>query len=204
MITIKELTELTNVSRKQINNRINKIRGKYPSLIKGGGKGKGGRYSVDPLFVNYLTRLNPDLPDIKRVETTTNSLVSWKNYSKISWKWFGCYSPASVYEPKHLTDLIPLQDGEIVFYSIHAKDDTDNLHIHFSSNSELPKTKLNTPDRSILLYSEVKEFNHHLKEECFDYFTNFNMVRSGRQYIVDYGFIMGYIEKKKVNRLILS
>lgn len=207
MITLKELTELTNVSRKQINNRINKIKGKYPSFIKGGGRGKGGRYYIDSLFVKYLIRSNstPILPqqDVN-LSGDTKSLVGWKNFSKIRWKWFGCYSPVSIYDPKDLISLIPLQDGEIAFYSIHAKDTSENLHIHFVSNSEVTKTKLQTPCKGILMNSKIIEFDYLLMKECYDYYTNYDKMRSGQQYLVDYGMVMGVKRNQLLFNMSLS
>lgn len=208
MITIKELTELTtDVSRKHINNRINRIKNKYPSLIKGGGRGKGGRYYIDPLFVKYLIRSNstPIHPqqDVNLTKDT-KSLVGWKNFSKIRWRWFGCYSPVNIYDPKNLISLIPLQDGEIAFYSIHAKDTSDSLHIHFVSNSEITKTKLQTPYKGILMNSKIIEFDYLLMKECYDYYTNHNKMRSGQQYLVDYGMVMGVKRNQLLFNMSLS
>ncbi len=55
MTTLSELIHLTNITRKQINNRTLPLSKRYPKLIKGGGKGKRGKYFIHPILTRYLT-----------------------------------------------------------------------------------------------------------------------------------------------------
>lgn len=207
MITIKELYGLTNVSRKQINNRVNKIKWKYPQLIKGGGKGKGGKYSVNNLFMNYLTRLNPNQPTPSEGTgiVSKRCIIDYSElFNSIDWNWFGCLSTTSLFETEKLFQLLHLQDGEILFYSIHSTGKLDKLHIHFTSNSELPKSRQIKQHEGLIINTLIKEFRNPLKRECYDYFTNFRNSTNRNQIIVDYGFLIGYSEKKqhKILRLV--
>jgi len=206
MTTIDELYQLTNVTRKQVNNRVNKLKCKYPNFIMGGGKGKGGKYKIDPLFFKYLTRLKPHQSKPNQVINRNNnhSSVNWENFSNVKWDWFGCVSTTSVFEVEQLLNLINLKDGELLFYSVHSLGRLDELHLHFISNSELMPSKQFKNQNGIITNIKINKFRDSLKRECYEYFTNFAKTRDRNQLLIEYGFLIGYLEKKQLKKMYLT
>lgn len=189
-ITIKDILPHTDISRKQVNNRIKKLI-PYKNLVKGGGKGKGGLYRVNSIFFNYLTLLKSIKykSNIVRNKDVINNLIInlFETYKLVNWTYFGCYSPPKVYCVDALLELLPLKDGELLFYAIHGRKSTDELHIHFvvTTNSNIQKFEY-LENKSKMSVNAVP-FRNELQSECFTYFIN----PKENQFLVDYGFLFG-------------
>jgi hypothetical protein len=208
MITINELTPLTNITRKQINNRLIPLVNRYPNLIKGGGRGKRGKYSIHPLLIKYLTHYKPytSLEDIKvwdeiqsdylKTFTPINTLETFK---KVEWKFFCCYSPASNLDSHVLINLISLEVGDMVFYSIHT-DEKEKNHIHFVT-THCDEKRLKNYDK-VMDIPEVVPFISLELEGCYNYFTNLQLYR-GKQRVTEYGYIIGLKDRKGIKKVIL-
>lgn len=201
-ISIKELLPLTNITRKQLNNRIQNIRGKYPDLIKGGGKGKGGRYSIHPFFTTYLIQPHWSRTFTPHQKNNTEKRISeflksktpinyYELFKSIRWDRFCCYSPLKkIYDPIELINLIPLNDGDVSFYSIHRFHD-ESLHIHFTLLNDV-LTHYKVPESRVdWLNVQIEKYDFNQSEGCFQYFTNTELLRDKNQKLVGYGFLMG-------------
>jgi hypothetical protein len=214
MVTIEQLTHLTNVSRKQMNNRVLALKHRYPKIIGGGGKGKRGKYKIHPIMAKVLTRpnrgKNTSIVDLMGFEFEQSKFLESLNQSNpfglFNWRWFCCYSPPKIYESQKLIDLIPLKPNDISFYSIHGRNnltkgikDSENLHIHFVIDTEQTKKELSSP--KICLDPDITDYRPELSQECFHYFTNPSIHRSENQYIVEYGYLMNITEKRKSYRI---
>lgn len=210
-ITIKEMIHLTNITRKQLNNRIQQIRGRYPNLINGGGKGKGGRYYIHPFLITYLTQphwyteINPqqNFNSEKELITSRNQIDYYQIFKSIEWDWFCCYCPLKkIYDPLELINLIPLRDGDVSFYSLHRFQD-ESLHIHFVLKTDtLTHYKIS---QSLIDWIDVetKTYDFNQLDGCFQYFTNTKLLRGKNQKLVGYGFVMGVSCRGYVKTIIL-
>ena len=197
MYQIQEILSLTNVSRKQVNNRIRKLKNKYPNLITGGGRGRGGKYLLHTLMIPFLLRLNEErtLANnekelwIKKQRLFLESVSNYNNletFSKVEWDWFCCFRPPNEYDIQTLIDLIPKSDvTDIAYYSIHRQE--DKLHIHFVLKTNMNKNQilnsLNTIcDKDCLAYDKSKT------SDCYNYLSNLNVKRRGEQMLLDCGY----------------
>jgi len=188
-LTIKDILSKTDISRKQVNNRINKIK-HHNKLVTGGGKGKGGRYLFNSIFFNYLSLSKNVKQHDKLIRNLSESqpsypIILFEIFNQIEWTYFGCYSPPKIYDIDELIEILPISDGELLFYAIHNRCKTDELHIHFVVATQVEIKKYKNPQMNLSL--EVKPFNPNLSGECFNYFIN----PKDHQFAVDYGFILG-------------
>jgi hypothetical protein len=209
MTTLSDLITLTNITRKQINNRTLPLSKRYPNLIKGGGKGKIGKYFIHPLLTRYLThhKLYTSQEIIEQLEDIqSNYLKRYSNidtietFNQIPWKFFCCYHPARNLNAQALLNLIPLEEGDIVYYSIHT-DNRDKEHLHFVTthpNQNRLKNKKNQP-KDIPM---VEPFKMELSEGCYHYFRDMGLFRGGQR-ITEWGYIMGFNDRKGIKQVVL-
>lgn len=189
-ITIKDILPHTDISRKQVNNRIKKLN-QYTNLLYGGGKGKGGLYKINPIFFNYLT-LTKSIKSVNDiVRNNSVNLIPrinlFETYKLIDWTYFGCYSPPKVFSVDALLEIIPLKDGELLFYTIHGRKSTDELHIHFVVFTKSKIEKFVKLENQSIKSVYVSPFRTELLYDCFNYFLN----PKENQFLVDYGFLFG-------------
>jgi hypothetical protein len=214
MVTIEELTHLTNVSRKQMNNRVLSLKHRYPKIISGGGKGKGGKYKIHPIMTKVLTRpnrgKNTSNDDLMGFESEQSKFLESLNQSNpfglFNWRWFCCYSPPKIYESQKLFDLIPLRPNDICFYSVHGRKnltkkvkESENLHLHFVIDSEQTLKELSS--HQTYINPKISIFRPDLSQDCYEYFTNPQIVRTRNQYVLEYGYMIR-VEDNKKSRLI--
>jgi hypothetical protein len=189
-ITITDILPHTDISRKQVNNRIKKLN-QYTNLLYGGGKGKGGLYQINPIFFNYLT-LTKSIKSLNDIVRNNNvkevpKINLFETYKLIEWTYFGCYSPPKVYSVDGLLEILPLKDGELLFYTIHGRKSTDELHIHFVVVTKRKMENfLNFQTKSIQSV-KVSPFRTELRYDSYNYF----LIPKENQFLVDYGFLLG-------------
>jgi hypothetical protein len=205
MYHIKDIEPITNVSRKQLSNRIKSLQKDYPKLIIGGGKGKGGKYKIHPLMVPFLIVPNKEkeLTNTEKQDLINkqNSFLekmpdcnNFETFSKIDWDWFVCFRPVNATDIKELIQMIPLSsDTDLAFYSIHRQ--VDKLHIHFVLKSKMHRNEV-LKEISIKSNNECVLFDPFYSKGCYSYFTDSYMFRNGEQKLSGYGY---YNSKIKIN-----
>jgi hypothetical protein len=199
-LTIKDILSQADISRKQVNNRINKIK-QYNKLVTGGGKGKGGRYLINSVFYNYLILSKKVKHHNKLIRNVSESQTSYpislyeEIFNQIDWSYFGCYSPPKIYDIDELIEILPISDGELLFYSVHNRLRTDELHIHFVVATQVDVKRYKKPQMNLSL--EVKPFNSNLSGECFSYF----ITPKENQFAVEYGFILGVKNHNHIQKI---
>lgn len=210
-ININQYCNISNVSRRQLNNRIIPLKEKYPNLIIGGGRGKSGKYFVDKLLTRYICKpksiytVDDEINSIlEKQDSFINNLLpiaDISTFKKIDWRYFCCYSPAKCIEVEDLLNRIPTEEGDMVFYSIHENENL-KIHVHFVTTSQ-NKERLLTYDNNLM---DVKPFvdNFRIKEAggCYQYLTNLDMQRYGQR-VIEWGYFMGYKERKGVMPVVL-
>jgi hypothetical protein len=210
MLSINDVIEHNNISRRIINNRINKLKSIFPSLIKGGGKGKGGRYYFDDLLLADIFKPNSQLflssseTEILRFRQSTfiNSFKTLENYRKkfdsIEWKYWGCFrTKNNIISQQELVKMIQVKRGDILFYAIHTIDlkITDPSHIHFvlkTDEQSILQLKKYCRDLHphLLINCDIVEFDSN-KLNCFDYMTDVTRFKP-LQRTSEYSFVLGY------------
>jgi hypothetical protein len=178
-LNIKDIEEDTQVSRKQINNRIKKVI-HHDRLVIGGGKGRGGKYQIHPLLKNYLTAPTY-FAKFKEILNPNGLFNNFDAFGLIDWRWFSCYSPKECFELDKLIANIHMNDGDIVYYSIHSRKSTNDFHIHYSSTSEVNPIVENSISHISL------PFDASLGMSCFHYFNK----PSENQLLIEVGFLLG-------------
>jgi len=212
MVQIKNITTLSNVSRKQINNRLKPLKKKYPHLINGGGKGRGGRYNISPLLIKYLTQPNTE---IKITESQIKDMLDKQDnylrslptfdtidtFKMVDWDWFCCFHPVKkITDVQVLIDCIPMNEGDLFYYSIHTKDVYRRIteyHIHFVLKSEVSR-KVILKSTPFISDDNVVPFDFNKIEGCYNYFSNDKLIRSDNQKLSEWGYIMK-IKNEKVH-----
>jgi len=208
MTTLSELIPLTNITRKQINNRTLPLSKRYPNLIKGGGKGKRGKYFIHPILTRYLTHYKPytskeTIEQLANIQTEYlkrySTLDTFDTFQLIPWKFFCCYHPVGKLNAQDLLNLIPLEEGDIVYYSIHT-DQRDKDHLHFvtTHTNEIRLKYHQTKD-----IPKVEPFKMELGEGCYHYFRNMYLFR-GEQRITEWGYLMGFNDRKGIKPVVLG
>lgn len=210
MVTIQDIIPLSNISRKQIGNRIKPIKKKYPNLIKGGGRGKGGKYQINPLLIKHLTIPNTEVKvsgeDKKRMNDKQDEFLknlppfdTMDTFKEIEWDWFCCYHPVKeITDIQELIDCIPMNEGDLCYYSIHRKNESGRItkhHIHFVLKSDLTKNDIS---KTTPFYSDydIQEFDLTDVEGCYNYFSNSNLLRSDKQELCEWGYLMNIKDEK--------
>jgi hypothetical protein len=161
-LNVNEILDFTTLSKRQIRNNIIFLRKdeNFHNLIKGGGKGKGGKYWIHYSIIPYITgRQRNSLQ--KSIKSTYNSRnLSEFIFKKINWDYFGCIKPNTDLD---LTLLIESLNKYQSFYSIHRTKEMN--HIHFSIKSPLSL--------------------HDIKKELSCFFSN-NSISIDEVYLVDF------------------
>lgn len=200
MLTINEILPLNNITRRQLNNRLKLLQLKYPIYLNGGGRGRGGRYSVHPILLDLITKPNKDgITTEKDKEIFKNStdaikkrnLYTSKTFESIDWKYFVTISPFENIEEKRLIETIPLALGDTCFYSIHHKTTSvvDGCHIHFVIKTNKAKKDLEGLKSDFRMNIKVDEYDPQ-KTNCFQYLTSRNLF-GGTQQQGEFGFKLG-------------
>jgi len=161
-LNINELLDFTTLSKRQIRNNVLSLREdiNFNNLIRGGGKGKGGKYWIHYSIVPYITERQRKSLN-KSIKSTYNSRkLSEFIFKKSKWDYFGCIKPNTDLD---LTQLIGSLNKHESFYCIHRTREKN--HIHFSIKSPLSL--------------------HEIKKELNSFFTN-NSVSIDEVYIVDF------------------
>jgi hypothetical protein len=192
MLTINEIIGDAKVSRKQINNRIQKV-SHHENLVIGGGKGRGGKYHINPLLINFLTS-NNYYRDIKYEGQLSNPYNGFNTFSLIDWRWFCCFSPKCFLEPEQLLEKVWMNDGDICYYSIHGRKRTNVLHIHYVVTSEGNLLNFKTTS------NYIDQFDRKQDVKCFNYFNN----PKDNQFVVDVGFLLGVKHHDRFDRIRLN
>ncbi len=197
MYQIQDILHLTNVSRKQVNNRIRKLKNKYPNLIKGGGRGRGGKYLIHPLMIPFLIRLNEEISLtnsekeqwIRKQQLFYESISNYNNldtFSKVEWDWFCCFRPPNEYDIQSLIDLIPKSDAtDLAYFSIHRQE--DKLHIHFVLRTNMNKNEILNSVKTIC-DKDCELFDRTKRTQCYTYLSDPHIRRNGGQVLVDWGY----------------
>lgn len=190
MIHIKDIISEGNITRKQLNNRVVSLKNNYPNLIIGGGKGRGGKYKIHPLLKDFLIRPKSNINQFNNFRYPFPSFDSIELFKSIQWNWLCCYNPnVKSLETEDLLKMIPIDDGDICFYSIHETIKDNKLHIHFTIKTNksksyiehFPKNKNN---------NNVKVFEPEKYISCYHYFSNTNFERNNQK-LKEYGYIIG-------------
>ena len=189
-ITIKDIEDNTSISRKQINNRINKV-SHHDKLVLGGGRGRGGKYLLHPLLTNYLSAPNyySKINEKQRIKKLFNDFNTFK---LLNWRTFGCFSPKEYFDFGNLISALKMEDGDIGYFSIHLRKSTNDLHIHYVLTS--------IPYKKDTIAHNIQDFNSSLSESCFCYFNNPN----DNQHLIDFGFLLGVKNHNRFERIRLN
>lgn len=131
-LNINQISEFTTLSKRQIRNNILSIRENtnFKKLIKGGGKGKGGKYWIHFSIVPYITDRQRNTPKNQIKSTYNNRKLSEFIFRKSTWDYFGCIKPNIDVD---LINLIKSLNNYSSFYCIHRNNEKN--HIHFSIKS---------------------------------------------------------------------
>lgn len=192
MLTINDIIGDAKVSRKQINNRIQKV-SHHENLVIGGGKGLGGKYLIHPILLNYLTAPNY-FSGIDYDRSQRRVLNNWDTFKLLNWQWFHCFSPKGYFELNNLFDKIRLNDGDIAYYSVHARKSSNDLHLHYVvTDNKHQESKKN-------ITNFFKPYDPSLGDGCFNYFNN----PSDNQYLVEVGYLLGVKHHDRFDRLQLN
>jgi hypothetical protein len=188
-LNIKDIEEDTQVSRKQINNRIKKVIN-HDRLVIGGGRGRGGKYLIHPILLNYLTAPNY-YSGIAYDGSQRRILNNWDTFKLLNWQWFYCFSPKGYFELNNLFDEMRLNDGDIAYYSVHARKSSNDLHLHYVvTDKEIQNSKQN-------IFNFFKPYDPSLGDSCFNYFNN----PSENQYLVECGYLLGVKNHRRFERI---
>jgi hypothetical protein len=189
-ITVKDIEEYTSISRKQINNRINKV-SHHDNLVMGGGKGRGGKYLIHPLLTNYLSAPNyySKTNESQKMKKLFND---YRTFNLLNWRSFGCFSPKDCFDYNNLISTIGIKDGDIGYFSIHLRKSTNDFHIHYV-------VTCNT-DKKDTIPHHIQDFNSSLSESCFYYFNN----PGDNQNLIDFGFLLGVKNHNRFERIRLN
>ncbi len=191
-LNIKDIQEDTQVSRKQINNRIKKVI-HHNKLVIGGGRGRGGKYLIHPLLLNYLTAPNY-YSGIIYDGSQQRILNNLDTFNLLNWRWFHCFSPKGYFEPNNLFDEMRLNDGDIAYYSVHARKSSNDLHLHYVvTDKENLYSKKN-------ITNFFKPYAPSLGDSCFNYFNN----PSDNQYLVEVGYLLGVKHHDRFDKIRLN
>ena len=191
-LNIKDIQEDTQVSRKQINNRIRKVI-HHNKLVSGGGRGRGGKYLIHPLLWNYLTAPNY-YSGIVYDGSQQKILNNLDTFKLLNWRWFHCFSPKGYFELNNLFDKMRLNDGDIAYYSVHARKSSNDLHLHYVVTD---KENLYSKKNSTNFF---KPYAPSLGDSCFNYFNN----PSDNQYLVEVGYLLGVKHHDRFDRIRLN
>jgi hypothetical protein len=187
---IDDIKKYTCLSERQIRNRVKNQSLLNQNLIKGGGRGKGGKYSIHWSI----------LPDILKEEyskctddTYQRKQIMFKSYlgqyekqefEKNKWKQFSFINPKDEISPESLKEVLSKLPGKIFFYSIHGHLENNTFHIHYVSDSEDTSSK----ELPFKAYHHCVPFNEEKKKGCLIYFTNSSgEVKRENQYLESFG-----------------
>ncbi len=191
-LNIKDIEEDTQVGRKQINNRIKKVI-HHNKLVIGGGRGRGGKYLIHPLLLNYLTAPNY-YSGIIYDGSQQRILNNLDTFNLLNWRWFHCFAPKGYFELNNLFDKMRLNDGDIAYYSVHARKSSNDLHLHYVvTDKENLYSKKN-------ITNFFKPYAPSLGDSCFNYFNN----PSDNQYLVEVGYLLGVKHHDRFDKIRLN
>jgi hypothetical protein len=189
-LNVKELQKYTTLTNKQIRNNLNNLKNsnKFGSLIRGGGKGKGGQfwfhYSLIP-FISIRQRQRVS----KNIQTTIKERkLSELFYSKTLWDYFGCIHPNKDVDMK---DLLNSLNHFISFYVIHRQNEIN--HIHFTLQSNLKCDEIKDHFKTYYLTKGISidkvflvSFNRDFKDDTINYLLR-KGIHSSKNDLIDWG-----------------
>ena len=188
---IDDIKKYTCLSDRQIRNRVKTLSSVKKNLIKGGGRGKGGKYSIHwSLLSEILKEGYSKCPDcIERKQKMFKNYISHfeiQEFQNQKWKQFCYVNPKDEITPKSLLDNLHLLPGNSFFYSIHGHEGNNNYHIHYVSDSD-DTSSIKLPFKA---YRHCIPFDERKKKDCLIYFTDTSgLVIREKQFLESYGFI---------------
>lgn len=190
-LCIDDIKKFTCLSDRQIRNRVKTISLIKNNLIKGGGRGKGGKYSIHwSILSEILKEGYSKCPNcIERKQKMFKNYISQfeiQEFQNKKWKQFCYINPKEEKTPKSLIDTLQLLPGNCFFYSIHGHEVNNNYHIHYVSDSN-DTSSIELPYKA---FQHCVPFDETKKKGCLIYFTDSSgLVIREKQFLESYGFI---------------
>ena len=188
---IEDIKKFTCLSDRQIRNRVKTLSTLKKNLIKGGGRGKGGKYSIHwSILPEILKEGYSKCPDsYERKQKMFKSYLGQyekQEFEKHKWKQFSYINPKDEISPESLKEVLSKLPGKLFFYSIHGHLKNNTFHIHYVSDSEDTSSK----ELPFKAYHHCVPFDEEKKKGCLIYFTDSSgLVRRENQYLESFGIL---------------
>jgi len=197
-LNIKQIQEYSTLSPKQIRNNLNNLKksNNYNSLIKGGGKGKGGQFWFHYSLLPYIT-----IRQRKRVNRNIQTMLKFRKlselfYLKTTWDFFGCIHPNKDVD---YIDLINSLKNYFSFYVIHRQNEIN--HIHFTIQSSLKSEEIKDLLKKYFLKNKISidevflnRFEKGFKDDTINYLLR-KGVHSSKKDLIDWGLSQQVLNK---------
>lgn len=189
-VSVNEIKEFTNLSHKQIRNKLNTLKtsSEFRNQIKGGGKGKGGQFWFNPILIPQITFRQRKKKENENLNKLRVRRLSEYYYSKVIWSYFGCIRPN---RDTDLLELVNSLNGFNTFYVIHRQREINHIHFTIHSSKQVEEIKdhfkgyFNKHNISIDKVFLTK-FDYKFKDDTLNYLLR-RGCHSSKKDLIDWG-----------------